>query len=343
MANTRGERMTYPKFKIESSAIYFPAKKLHSNTLDEQLNLPEGTVFNKSGVQVRSIAAEHETQAKMGKIAALEALKIANIAFEDLDALICANGTAQQLIPCNAALLQRELGYGDSGVACFDVNSTCLSFITALDLVSNAIAMERFKKVMIVVSDIASVGINWKDLESAALFGDGAVAYILGAAEDTRNATTVLSAHMKTFGDAVDVCQVKSGGAAKLGWHYIPEEHEEYLFSMDGPKLFKKAAQHMECFVEETLSKAGYTLADVDHIVPHQASRSAMELIRRRLNVPSEKFHTSYFANSGNCIAASIPMVLHQAIQTGLIKKGQTILLLGTGAGLSFGSMLLEY
>lgn len=335
--------MRVPKFKIESIATYFPEKKLCSQTLDQQLNLPPGTVFNKSGVQVRSIAAKGETQAKMGKMAAFEALKKANIAFEDLDALVCANGTAQQLIPCNAALLQREMGYGDSGVACFDVNSTCLGFITALDMVSNAITMGRFKKVMIVISDIASVGINWSDLESASLFGDAAVAYILTAAEDSEDATKVLSAHMKTFADAVDVCQIQSGGVGKLAYHYTPEQHEEFLFSMDGPKVFKKAAQYIQRFVEETLEKSGYTLSEVDHVVPHQASKSAMELIRRRLNVPSHQFHTSIFENVGNCIAASIPMVFHEGIRTGQIQKGQKVLLLGTGAGLSFGAILLEY
>jgi 3-oxoacyl-[acyl-carrier-protein] synthase-3 len=340
----KGFHMQRPKFKILSSATYFPEKKLYSHTIDQELNLPPGTIFNKSGVRVRSIAADNETQSKMGKMAALAALKKANMAFEDLDALVCSNGVTQQLIPCNAALLQREMGFGDSGVACFDVNSTCLSFLTALDMVSNAMAMGRFRKVMIVTSDIASVGINWKDLESASLFGDASVAYILGApAEESEDTTTVLSAHMKTFADAADFCQVKSGGAAKLGFNYRREEHDEYLFAMDGPKVFKRAAQYIHRFVEETLDKAGCTFADLDHIVPHQASRSAMELIRRRLNVSTEQFHTSIFEDIGNCIAASIPIVLHDVIEKNKIHKGQKVLLLGTGAGLSFGAILLEY
>lgn len=329
------------KFKIESSALYLPPKKIYSNELDQQLGLAEGTLFNQSGVRTRHIVAEGETQAKMAKIAAEEALDKANSSFEELDALICANGITQQLIPCNAALLQKEMGYGESGVACFDVNSTCLGFITALDMISCAFAAGRFKKILLTVADTASVGLNWKHLESASLFGDGAAAFVLSASE-TELDSTILSAHMKTFAYAAEVCQVQSGGAAKLGYHYVPEDHEEFLFSMDGPKVFKIAAKYMDDFLEETLAKAGLTMEQIDHVIPHQASKSAMELIRRRLNIPKHKLHT-IIEHFGNCVAVSLPMALHEAIRTEKLQKGQTVLLLGTGAGVSLGAILFRF
>jgi len=334
--------MLTKSLRVEGSAVYTPKKKLYSNELDKELGLEEGTVFNKSGVRVRSLAAEGETQSQMAKNAAFEALQCAGMKFEELDVLVCANGLTQQLIPCNAALLQREMGYGNSGVACFDVNSTCLGFITALDMVSCAFAAGRFNKAMIVVSDISSVGINWKNLESASLFGDAAAAFVLKASDNTANSSTILSAHMKTFADAVEVCEIKSGGFAKLAYNYTSDNHEEFLFSMDGPKVFKIAAQYINRFVDDTLAKAGYSMSDVDHVIPHQASKSAMELIRRRLNIPESKLHR-IIENAGNCVAASLPMAFHDAIATGRLQKGQTVLLLGTGAGVSFGAILLRY
>ncbi|AHE67412.1 beta-ketoacyl-ACP synthase III [Legionella oakridgensis] len=326
-----------PAVKITGMGQYLPVNKILSVELDQKLGLARGSVEKKSGLVSRHFAQEHETTSFMAAQAALAAIKQAKIELFELDAIIGACGAGEQLLPCSAALIQKKLGLEQSGIPCFDINSTCLSFLTALDTASYLIAGGRFKRVLIVASDIPSAGLNWQDMESCTIFGDGAAACIL---EQSDGSSRILASHMRTYSAGASFCQVEAGGTR------IPPasdyDRKYGLFAMDGKKVFKLATHLVVELHECLLSQIGVTLADIDWVVPHQASMLAMHHLRKRLNISEEKF-VDIYATHGNQMAASIPSAFYHLVQTGKIQRGQLVYLLGTGAGLSAAGMILEY
>lgn len=330
------------KIRIRSMGKYLPELKVLGKELDRKLGLSEGSTEKISGVQSRHFASPSETNSKMGARAARMALDRAGLKYEDLDAIISASGSIEQIIPCGAALLQKELGGENSGTPSFDINSTCLSFVTALDVVSFLISAGKYKRVLIVSSEIASIGLNWSHLEAASLFGDGAVAAIVEAADSTTS-SRIISSHMETYSSGSTTCQIEGGGSKLPAWnhsHHGPDER--FLFSMDGRKAFRMASEKLPAFLKTIFDGTGHDLSTIKMIVPHQASMSGMELLRRRMGVEREKW-MEILPNHGNCIAASIPMALFEAIEQRRISRGDTVLLMGTSAGLSIGGVLLEY
>jgi len=323
--------------KIIGMGKYLPENRTLSADLDHKLNLPDGTVQNKSGLVSRHFAQTHETTSFMAAQAALDAVNEANINLTEVDAIIAACGVGQQAIPCTAVFVQKELGLEDSNIPCFDINSTCLSFLTALDNASYLISGGRFKRVLIVSSEIASVGLDWEDLETCTIFGDGAVACILEKSDDS---SQILASHMLTNSSGAHTCEIKAGGTGLSSSQDFDNKH--FLFAMDGKRVFKLASQMIGIMQEELLAKTALTLNDIDWVVPHQASKLAMHHIRKRLGIAKEKF-VDIYANHGNQIAASLPTALHHLIETNKLKRGHKVYLLGTGAGLSAAGIILVY
>lgn len=324
--------------KITGLGKYLPENKILSTDLDNKLNLPSGSVQKKSGIISRHFAAPHETTSYMGAQAALKAIEYAKITLSDIDVIISACGAGEQPIPCTAVLIQKQLGLEASGIPCFDINSTCLSFFSALDTISHLIHSGRFNRALIVSSDIPSLGLNWQDMETCTIFGDGAAACIL---EKSDGPSRILAAHMETYSIGSDYCRLEAGGTRiPPGQDYDRERYG--LFSMDGKKVFKLASQLIDQSKERVFEKAKVTMQDIDWVVPHQASLLAMHHIKKRLGIPHEKFIDIYTTH-GNQMAASMPSVFAYGAQTNQIKRGQLIYLLGTGAGLSTAGMILVY
>ncbi|KTD39923.1 beta-ketoacyl-ACP synthase III [Legionella parisiensis] len=326
-----------PAVKITGMGCYLPRNKVLSTELDFQLNLPTGSVQKKSGLISRHFASPDETTSYMGAQAALVAVRQANIQLAEIDAIISACGVGEQAIPCTSALIQKQLGMEQSGTACFDVNSTCLSFISALDIASYLVDGERYKRVLIVSSDIASAGLNWQDMETCTIFGDGAAACILEKSDGTNR---ILSSHHETHSIGSSFCQIEAGGT-RLTKNPL-SSIEKSLFYMEGKKVFKLASKLLDSLMENLLDKANLSMNDIDWFVPHQASLLAMHHVQKRLNIPPEKF-VSIYPYHGNQIAASIPTALCTLVDSKQLHRGQLVLLMGTGAGLAAGGLILEF
>ncbi len=331
--------MMTPELPIKILGIgrYLPRTQVLSTKLDDDLGLPEGSVEKKSGLFSRYFSAHDETTSYMASRAALAAIEHANVSLSSIDLIIAACGVGEQLLPCTAALVQRQLGLEHSGIACFDVNSTCLSFITALDIAAHLLTHQRFNRALIVSSERPSVGLNWNDLESSTIFGDGAAACIV---ENSKDHGRILAFHMETYSIGADYCRVEAGGTS----HAPASDYDKTLglFKMDGKKVFRLASQMIGDMQQTLLRKANIGLDEIDWVVPHQASQLAMNHIRKRLGIAPEKF-VDIFKTHGNQMAASIPTVLHYLIHHQGLKQGQRIYLLGTGAGISAAGMILEY
>lgn len=326
---------------IAGTGKYLPGKIISSVELDIKLGKNKGWVENKSGVLSRHFATLEETTSFMAVHAAKNALAKANLAPEDLDCIIGACGVMEQPIPCTAVLVQKQLGLEKSGIAAFDINSTCLSFLSALDSVSYMVDAERFKHVLIVSSDIPSLGLNWEHMESCVIFGDGAAAVVISRSSN-ENCTNILSSHMETYSEGSSYCQVQAGGTKMHPSQFNGNLAKHALFEMDGKAAYKITASMIDGFIERLFNGTGLKLNDIDLVVPHQASLLAMHHLRKKLGVPEEKL-IDIFATHGNQVAASIPTALHEAFLNNRIGRGDKVLLIGTGAGISLGGMILEY
>lgn len=316
-----------------------PERVVTSAELDRQLGLETGSVERISGVQQRHVASPTENAASLGALAARKALLAAQLELGQLDLIVCASGTQDQGMPCNAALLQRELGLGQSGIPAMDINASCLGFIAALDTLSWPIQAGHYRRVLLVCADIASCGLDWQQVEVSGIFGDGAAAVVLGAGD---GGATILASRLKTYSEGAELCQIPAGGS-----RYHPRRIDvpfEPLtsFAMHGKGVFRLAAKHLPTLMDELLGQAGLNRDQIDWVIPHQASQQAMQHATRRLALGPEKV-IDIFAQHGNQVAASLPTALDIAVRDGRIQRGQRLMLIGTGAGLSLGGMVLEY
>lgn len=326
--------------RIIGAGSYLPAKIVDSSVFDEKFGLESGWTEEKSGVKTRHYIT-NETQASMAKEAVLAAIKDAKIKLTDIDCIVSACGVMQQLIPCTASLIQRELGLGNSGIPCFDINSTCLSFVTAFDIVSSLIDTNKYKTVCIVSSDAASTGLDREDVKSSILFGDGATAIIVR--QTTKEETScVLKYNQETYSIGADDACIKGGSSYLHSTKYTRENEKDFLFHMNGTKLYEIASKKLKPLFERTLADAGLTINDIKFVIPHQASLMSMKLVQRKLRIPNEKYLYN-IKNTGNMIAASIPNCIDHVIKNNMISRGDKIVLLGTSAGLSIGVLIFEY
>ncbi len=316
--------------KILGTGAYLPSRLVTSEDLEKELGYPVETFAKASGVQKRYYATHHETSSEMGMIAAEQALKTAGIEKSEINAIISVSGVPQQAIPTNAALIHRKLGLSGATVA-FDINSTCLSFLTGLFCMGNLIAQGIYRHVLLVSSDIASIGLNPKDAKTASLFGDGAAACILGKGKTEG----IIASHFETRSEYADDCQCEGGGTLLGLKTHIPIER--HYFRMNGPRLFKVAMPHVLKMVRRMNNES-----KIDLFIPHQASPLALDLLQKKLGVSDQQF-IHIVRDYGNMIATSIPFALHKAIEQGRLQRGNKALLFGTGAGLTIGGVLLEY
>jgi 3-oxoacyl-[acyl-carrier-protein] synthase III len=331
-------------FRIVGYGRYQPRQTRTSAELDIAFGQPAGWTEDKFGIARRGVAAPDETSSMMGAAAARDALAMAGWAQGEFDVLIGACGVMEQPIPGTSVLIQNALGLGKSGIWAFDVNQTCLSFLTALDVAAMGIETGRFKRALIVSSDIASAGLDMKDPQTASIFGDGAAAICIektGNAPNSDGAPGLLSRRFETYGDGKDLATLRSGGTRIRIAEGIEALTEGSYFRMDAFGIFKAAAKSLPRIIDQVLGEAGLTRETVDLVICHQASHPGLEHVRRLMGGNPERV-VDRFDVQGNQIAASLPSVLVDAHATGRIRPGTSILLLGTAAGISAAAMVLR-
>ncbi len=317
---------------------YLPERVVTAAEVEALCRLPAGWIARRAGVLERRWVTT-ETNAMMGAQAAREAVARAGLSFDDIELIINASGTQQQAIPDGAALLQRELGLGMSGIPCMSVHATCLSFMAALDVASTFLATGRYRTILLVSSDIGSVGLNFEEPESASLIGDGAAAVVVRRTPDGEGSRVVASRYA-TFGDGAHLTEIRGGGTA-----HHPNAgatvREDNLFHMAGPEVLRMALKQGGPFLETLRPGLSKGLEGVKVVVPHQTSLMGLKAFQM-FGWPAEVI-VETLARYGNCVAASLPITLYEAIVTNRLQRGDELLLVGTGAGLSIGGMILVY
>lgn len=324
--------------KIAGLGCYLPPRVVSNAQLEARCNLPDGWIEQRTGVRQRRWV-EEETAAFMAAQAAADAAADAGLCLGQIDLILNASGTPQQALPDGGPLVQRELGLGDSGIPCFSVHATCLSFVVALNVAARFLLAGPYRRILIVSADVASCGLDFDEPESASLLGDAAAAAVLvrtPAGEGSR-----LSAfHLATYGCGAELTQIRGGGSGKHPNHPATRPQDN-LFHMKGLQVLKLTRQHGRDFLERLSPGLSRGLGGIRWVVPHQASKIGLDMLQHygwppeRLLLTLERF--------GNCVAASIPLTLCQAVKTGRVQRGDELLLVGTGAGLSIGGVILTF
>ncbi|SLN37654.1 3-oxoacyl-[acyl-carrier-protein] synthase III C-terminal domain-containing protein [Roseisalinus antarcticus] len=322
--------------RIAGSGYHLPSHVLTRDEIAQRYGEASARKADRSGVLSRRYA-EGESQIAMGVAAGQAALSDAGLECAQVDMVISAAAVPYQPIPGSAAIYAHALGLADGAVETMDVNTTCLSFLSAFDLAATYIAAGHVARVLIVSSEVASRGLPWADdPETAALFGDGAAAVVLTAG-DTRIAARAFETH----GSAWTACQLAAGGT-RIDYRDPEAEFAAHtVFRMDGKALFKLSAASLPGFVSSLIARAGWTPDEVSRVIPHQASPLGLRHAARACGFCAGTF-VDICAEFGNMIAASIPFVLARECAAGRVRPGDRLLMLGTSAGVSFGGVALE-
>ncbi|MEP7357262.1 MAG: 3-oxoacyl-[acyl-carrier-protein] synthase III C-terminal domain-containing protein [Anaerolineales bacterium] len=324
--------------KIIGVGRYLPARVVGSAEVEALCGLPAGWIERRSGVRERRWV-DDETSSQMGAQAAREAVAEAGLELSDLSLIINASGTTEQTIPDGGPLIQRQLGLGSSGIPCLTVHATCLSFLVALDLSANLLATGRYENILIVSSEIGSVGINLKEPESASLLGDAAAAVVVTRTPEGESAG-LHAARLETYGDGADMTAVRGGGSSRHP-NNPATKPEDNLFHMNGPQVLRMALRYSGAFLEKLRPGLSTGLAPLKLVVPHQPSLMGLKAMEM-FGWPAGQI-VKTLDHLGNCVAASIPCTLYEAVRQGRLQRGDQVLLVGTGAGLSLGGVILTY
>ncbi|WFP75196.1 3-oxoacyl-[acyl-carrier-protein] synthase III C-terminal domain-containing protein [Mesorhizobium sp. WSM4906] len=327
------------RIRVVGTGRAVPAECVTTRTLEERLGLGRGALESATGVVQRYVCAA-ESQIDLACVAARLALDDAGLGPSDVALIIGGSGVPYQPLPATAPLVMQRLGLADGTAAAFDVNSTCLGFLTAFETAGRMIEAGQCETALVFSSEVASRALPWRDApEVAALFGDGAAAAVLRRAEPGEG--RLAASLMRTYPSAWEACGIGSGGT-RFDFHKQPEEFARHsLFHMDGKELFRLTSRHFNGFVSALLERAGWRHDDVDLVVPHQASPFALAHMARQTGFAPERL-VDIAASFGNQIAASIPFALDVARRDGRVTPGTKLLFLGTSAGVSFGGMALE-
>lgn len=279
----------------------------------------------------------NETQLDMAVKAAKKAIKTAKLDINDIDCIVSASAVIMQPIPCNAALIHEQIAK-ETNIPALDINTTCTSFITALDTMSYLIEAGRYKNVLIVSSDAASKGLNKNQKESYTLFSDGASAVIITKSEDKEQG--IIGSLIHTYSQGAHATEIRGGGTLKTAMKYRNENVADYTFDMKGKTILSLCVKKLPELFKEFEEKYQISIKDVDLVIPHQASR-ALPFIMQILKIDKNKY-INKVNEYGNMVSASIPYIICDLLEQKKIKKGDKVLLCGTAAGLTCNILLIR-
>ena len=296
--------------------------------------LPKNTIKFKE--QTRYRISRDETQLSLSVEACEKALANANINIKNIDCIVSASAVGIQPIPCSAALIHEKIAKG-TDIPALDINTTCTSFITALDTMSYLVEAGRYKRILIVSGDVASIALNPKQKESFELFSDGVVACVI---EKTDEEIGIIDSLQKTWTEGAHSTEIRGGLTNYHPKYFSEDTKEEYMFDMNGKNILALSLKEIPKMFEEFLKKNNIKISDIDMVIPHQAS-VAMPLIMQKLGFDKNKF-IDEVKDFGNMVSASVPLTLAHALENKKIKKGDLIFLIGTAAGLTTNMMLIK-
>ena len=315
---------------------YLPEKKLTNQDLEKMVDTSDAWITERTGIKTRHIAAPDQATSDLAYEASLKALADAKTKPEELDMIIVATETPDYKYPSTACLLQAKLGAKNA--ACFDLSAGCSGFVYALGIGSQSIVSGLYKKILLVGAETLSRIINWTDRNTCVLFGDGAGAAVLGRVDDGYG---VLSLELGADGTGGEHLIQPAGGSRNPTTHETVDAYGQCVH-MDGQDVFKFAARKMPAACKKVLQKAGMTIDDIALLVPHQANLRIIDNAIDRLKINRDRVWIN-IEKHGNMSAACVPVCLTEAQQAGPLKKGDNVIMVAFGAGLTWAGALLKW
>ena len=323
---------------ILGTGSFLPKKVLTNDDLALMVDTSDEWIRQRAGILSRHVC-ESETNLHMATEAAKDALVSAEVSADEIGLIIVATSTQDYVMPSLASELQAKLGAGSQSMSCpaFDIAAACSGFVYAVEIAKQFLQNNAVQKVLIVASERMSRVLDWSDRTTCVLFGDGAGALILGKTE-TFKQSGLLSSVIYSDGRWRDMLSVRNALSDEL----FSEHFGNPYLKMEGRQVFKKAVSILSGLTDELLQKAEIEQVELDWFVPHQANYRIIEATAKKLCLPMSQVVMT-LTHHGNTSAASIPLALDEAIKSGKIVRGQTILMEAFGAGIVWGGCIFRY
>ena len=321
---------------ITGVGSYLPEKVLTNAELTKLVDTTDEWITTRTGIKERRIAAKDETTSDLATHAAVRAMAKANVTAEQIELIIVATVTPDMIFPSTACLVQRNIGANRA--AAFDLEAACSGFIYGLEIGQQFIMSRTYDTVLVIGAEKLSTIVDWQDRNTCVLFGDGAGAVIL---QNRPHSHGLLTAVMGADGEKADILGMPGGGcrhpataeSIKARLHYI---------RMDGKETYKNAVQAMQTAALEALRRCEIDISQIRCIIPHQANRRIIDAVAERLGAKPEQLFVNV-DRYGNTSSASVAIALDEAVESGHIKRGDLVLLVVFGGGLTWGAAVIEW
>ena len=324
--------------KILGTGSYLPEKLLTNADIIKKVETTEEWIFDRTGIKTRHVAAQGENTTDLALKASEKAIEAAGISKEEIDFVLFATVSPDQVMPSSACMLQSKLGLKKT--AALDLSAACTGFVYALSVADQFIKTGMYKNILVVGAEVLTRYVNYDDRDTCILFGDGAGAFIVSRAPENDSAK-IYSAHLYGDGDLGDLFELPGGGSAHPVSIPMVEEGLHYM-RMKGREVFKNAVRSMNECCQEALETNGFSEPDVQWLIPHQANIRIIDAVAKNFGIHKDKVIIN-IERTGNTSAGTIPIAFDEAVRDGRIKRGNKVLLAAFGAGITSGSLLLEF
>jgi 3-oxoacyl-[acyl-carrier-protein] synthase-3 len=321
---------------IVGTGSYMPEKRLTNADLMAIVDTTDEWITTRTGIKERRIAGKDELTSDMATKAALKALEQAEVTPAEVDLILVATATPDMLFPATACFVQKKIGAKNA--ACLDISAACAGFLFGIEIAQQFITSHTHNTVLVIGAEKLSSITNWTDRNTCVLFGDGAGAAVL---QHRGRAHGVISTHIGSDGAFTDILFMPGGGSRCP----ITKENADMNLAtihMTGKDVYKQAVISMLSASKIALEKAGLTTDDIACVIPHQANLRIIEAIADRLKIPLDRFYVN-LDKYGNTSAAAVAMALDEANRTGRIKRGDYVLMVVFGGGLTWASTVVEW
>lgn len=320
---------------ITGIGISVPEKVLTNLDLEKIVETSDEWITTRTGIKERRIASDDVAVSDLSTEAAVEAISMSGVKPEEIDLIIVCTVTPDMMFPITAAIIQKNIGAVNA--AGFDLSAGCTGFIYGVTVANQFIKSGFYKNILVVGSDILSKITNFKDRNTCVLFGDGAGAVVISRTEEEG----IISEFIKSDGLGAEYLKMPAGGSRMPASAKTIEEGLHFTH-MNGPEVFKFAVKAMPDAVNHVINESGLSIGDIDYLIPHQANIRIIESAVKRLDFPKDRVGIS-IDKYGNMSSASIPITLYEAYKNKSINKNDKIVLVGFGAGLTYGSLLIKW
>jgi len=321
---------------IAGIGYYVPKKILTNFDLEKMVETSDEWITTRTGIKTRHIVEDNETSSMLGTEAAKKALLNANLKPEDIDFTIVATITPDMIFPSTAALISNNLGI--HGKAVLDIEAACTGFIYGLSIADQFIKTGKYKNILVIAAETLSKITDWKDRNTCVLFGDGSGAAVVSV---SKSESKIIDFYLGGDGAYKDLLYIEAGGSLHPASEETVRNRMHYM-KMKGNETFKVAVTKMSECAKEILERNNIKQDEISLLIAHQANERIIRAVQKSLGLPDEKVYIN-LDKYGNTSAASIPIALAEAVEKKLIKRGDLILLVAFGGGLTWGSMLIKW